>query len=413
MSISGNHAVRGRRLSRAFAVLVLAVSATVLFGTTATATAAGTVKISGNAYAFFGIDNTMPGAVVKIEEYPELEAAVQPDGFYEIEVPDGVNVTPYIIPADTYDPGIIDSLTPPPPYERVYNQTFRTSGEDLRHVHFQIPSNLIYKAFIGLLGAETTGEPGEERLKNCAVVSTFSMKEARAATEFRPPSPEPPGYPDTFRDVYPHGVPGSTAAFGLETPGVDGPVFFSFPGIVPDRGLTASTEDGGVLWTEVPPGYHWMQAENPDPAIEFAPFMAKCEPGRLVNASPPWGFYELEEGAEPNPAVFAEVPSEVDPEARLSKPAVKGPRKIRRGKRVSYRVVVRNTGDATATGVKIRVRGQGRSFSARIGNVPAGKARATRVKIKLRKRGKAKLVFRVRSDNAGGSKRSRKIRVVR
>lgn len=266
-----------------------------------------TVTISGNAYAFFGIDNTMPGAIVRIEEYPKLEAEVQPDGRYEIEVPDGVNVTPYIVPADEYDPGI--SLTPPPPYERVYNQTFRTSGQDLEHVHFQIPANEIYKVFIRMLGAEYTGPAGDERIKNCAIVSTFSMKEARAATEFRPPSPRPAGYPQTFRDVYPHGVPGSVGTITPRLKPVDGPIFFAFrPTIAPDRSLSASTEDGGVLWTEVPPGYYWMEASNPDPEVNFAPFMAKCTPGRLVNASPPWGFYELEAGAEPDPAVYAKIP---------------------------------------------------------------------------------------------------------
>ena len=282
--------------------------AMVFAGSSAAGGGVSTVTISGNAYAFFGIDNTMPGAVVRIDEYPHLEAAVQSDGSYEIEVPDGVNVTPYIVPADSYDPGIIDSLEPPPPYERVYNQTFRTSGQDLDKVNFQIPANEIYKVMVRALGAEYTGPYGDERLKNCAIVSTFSMKEARAASEFRPPSPRPPDYPETFRDVYPHGVAGSTGSIAPRPSSVDGPVFFGFPTIFPDRALSASTVDGGVLWTEVPPGYYWMEAENPDSSIEFAPFMANCEPGRLVNASPPWGFYELESGADPDPAVFAEIP---------------------------------------------------------------------------------------------------------
>jgi len=294
-----------RRVSTGLAVLVVvALSSS---GVSAAGADDHTVTISGNAYAFFGIDNTMPGAVVRIEEYPELEAEVQPDGRYEIEVPDGVNVTPYIVPADEYDPGI--SLTPPPPYERVYNQTFRTSGQDLEHVHFQIPANEIYKVFIRMLEAEFTGPVGDERIKNCAIVSTFSMKEARAATDFRPPSPRPPDFPQTFRDVYPHGVPGSVGTITPRPRTVDGPTFFAFrPTIAPDRSLSASTEDGGVLWTEVPPGYYWMEATNPDPDVKFAPFMAKCTPGRLVNASPPWGFYELEAGAEPDPAVYARIP---------------------------------------------------------------------------------------------------------
>ena len=71
---------------------------------------ADTVHIRGVAYAFFGIDDHLPGAIVRIEEFPGLSAPVQADGSYGVEVPDErANVTPWI--------------DPPPGYRATYLQT--------------------------------------------------------------------------------------------------------------------------------------------------------------------------------------------------------------------------------------------------------------------------------------------------
>lgn len=58
-----------------------------------------------------------------------------------------------------------------------------------------------------------------------------------------------------------------------------------------------------MLWVEVPPGYHWLEPSHPTERL--APFLAHCEDGRLVNANPPWGFYELKPGDQPDPAALA------------------------------------------------------------------------------------------------------------
>ena len=89
-------------------------------------------------YAFFDIDDRVPGAVVRIEEHPELSAPVQADGSYFIEVPENANVTPYI-----------DS---PDGYNNIHLQTFRTSGSNLEHVNFQVVPDLCYYGFAALLG---------------------------------------------------------------------------------------------------------------------------------------------------------------------------------------------------------------------------------------------------------------------
>ncbi len=242
---------------------------------------ADTVHIRGVAYAFFGIDDHMPGSVVRIEEFPELSAPVAGDGSYDIVVPDDANVTPYIDPPDGYN--------------RIYLQTFHTSGEDLENVHFQVVPDLYYGAFAALLSV-----PLDEfgQIEECVIVSTFSIHEARDATEFDP----------GFKNVYPHGLAGSTATIDPISGNTRGPIYFN-ESVIPDTTATSSSVDGGVLWAEVPPGWYSLQPEHPSERL--APFLAHCENGRLVNASPPWGFYELKPGEEPDPAVLASPPDEL------------------------------------------------------------------------------------------------------
>ncbi|MCB0876008.1 MAG: hypothetical protein R2718_04160 [Solirubrobacterales bacterium] len=284
------------RIRRTLGFLIAPALAAIAFALPASAPAAGadTVHIRGVAYAFFGIDDHMPGAIVRIEEYPGLSAPVQPDGSYDIEVPDDANVTPYI--------------DPPPGYRTTYLQTFHTSGEDLEAVHFQVTPDLYYLAFAGLLSVPLDDH---QTLEECAIVSTFSIHEARDATEFDP----------GFKDVYPHGLPGSTATIDPSTGNTRGPIYFN-SSVVPDVDQTSSSVDGGVLWVEVPPGWYRLTPSNPD--SEVAPFLAHCENGRLVNASPPWGFYELKPGEEPDPAVLA------DPPDRRVAGRVRGDARVRR-----------------------------------------------------------------------------------
>ena len=93
--------------------LLLAVVAALAGGPGKTVAATGdTVHIRGVAYAFFGIDDHAPGAVIRVDEFPELSAPVALDGSYEIQVPDDENVTLYI--------------DPPATYVRTYLQTFHT-----------------------------------------------------------------------------------------------------------------------------------------------------------------------------------------------------------------------------------------------------------------------------------------------
>ncbi|MGH0035503.1 MAG: hypothetical protein ACQGVK_10815 [Myxococcota bacterium] len=238
-----------------------------------------TVHIRGTAYAFFDIDDRVPGAVVRVEEYPHVSGPVAADGSYEIEVPDGATITPYI--------------EVPEGYERIYLQTFHTSGEDLEHVNFQVVTREIYELLAGFLGVDLD-ENG--KLEQCAIASTFSIHEARDATTFDP----------GFKSVYPHGLPGATVTMSPKLGDTRGPIYFN-EFVLPDETRTSSSVDGGVLWVDVPAGHYWLEPSHPTERL--APVLVRCEPGRLVNANPPWGLYELEDGEEPDPAVMVVKPT--------------------------------------------------------------------------------------------------------
>ena len=64
--------------------------------------------------------------------------------------------------------------------------------------------------------------------------------------------------------------------------------------MIPDRSLTESSVDGGVLWLDVPAGVFRFSARSP--SARFASFFATCKPGRLVNANPPQGLHQLRPG---------------------------------------------------------------------------------------------------------------------
>ncbi len=118
-------------------------------------------------------------------------------------------------------------------------------------------------------------------LVRCAIVSTFNTRNVRDLSFAQ------------FIAYGAHGVAGATAT---AAPALPRPVYFN-ANVVPDPAQTASSEDGGVVWTNVPAGVYTITAH--DPITRFASFVATCRPGRVVNANPPWGLHEL---ALPNPA---------------------------------------------------------------------------------------------------------------
>lgn len=231
--------------------------------------------ITGNAYAFVfdGNMDRLEGARVGIAELPGLETVAGTDGAYRLEVPDDTTVTPFA-EADGYYP--------------THLQTFHTRGADLSRVNFQMPRLDIYRALAAVAGAEL--DPATGRLAHSAIVSTFFELAGRNLPDF-----------DAFHNFRPHGVAESMATI---SPPVTDPIYFNAD-VIPEQVLNRSSRDGGVLWTDVPIGAYRITGSNP--ATSHSGFVATCEPGRLVNAGPPWGLYELADGETPDPATAATV----------------------------------------------------------------------------------------------------------
>ncbi len=226
-------------------------------GLGAASASARPVHIRGTAYEFNNTKVRLGGATVRVAERPRVRATVRRDGSYDLVVPDRANITPYITAAG---------------YHTIYLQTFRTPGEDLARVNFQTPRDNIYLALAALLDVPLD-ENGE--LRQCAIVSTFSTRNVRDLS-FR-----------GFTGYGAHGVAGATA---FSTPVLPKPVYFN-ENVIPDPTQPLSSIDGGVVWTRVPAGVFTIRARHP--STRFASFVATCEPGRVVNANPPWGLHEL------------------------------------------------------------------------------------------------------------------------
>jgi hypothetical protein len=249
----------------ALAVAAVALALGGLIGPGPAVSAKPTVTLSGRAYVFNHSEQGIAGATIRVRELPRRSAVTDAAGDYELEVPDGADVTPYI--------------EPPAGYHQIDLQTFHTRGRDLENVNFQTPADAEYNGLAALLDVPI-GPDG--RPEQCAIITTASARNVRGV-DF-----------ETFRERTPHGVPGATARAKPELPSA--PIYFNDQ-VIPDRSQPATSGDGGIVWTEVPAGAYRVIVESR--STQFASFLATCEPGRIVNANPPWGAYELSPGEKP------------------------------------------------------------------------------------------------------------------
>jgi len=215
-----------------------------------------TVTISGVGFEFGNNSIAIPGATVSVAECPEISDVTDDDGFYSLEVPDGTTVTP---------------LVDYPGFPVMYLETFTTAGEDYEDVKLQMVSRAIYLLFAAVLDVE----PDPER---CQIATTVNVAAIRGTT-----LEEHAAYGH-------HGIPGATMTSDPPLDSTFGPVYFNEQ-TQPDRSLSATTIDGGVVWFNVPPGVYRFDTSHPD--VDIRSFVVTCEPGRFINAGPPWGPHEL------------------------------------------------------------------------------------------------------------------------
>jgi hypothetical protein len=154
-------------------------------------------------------------------------------------------------------------------------QVFRLQG-GVERVTFQVPSDSVYD----LMAAFVELKPDPTR---CQIATTVTRR----------------GH-SLYDGTGTHGEPDATVEIHPSADAIDGPVYFNlvkYDTIFPDRKLTATSHDGGVLFLDAPPGRYTLTASKPGAVIRDVTL--DCRAGVLANASPPWGLQVTSGGLEP------------------------------------------------------------------------------------------------------------------
>lgn len=210
------------------------------------------VNASGNAFNFSPDGGRIAGGMVTILEYPGLSSTTDEDGFFSFSgLPSGTAVT--------------FEMTHPD-YEPIQTGTFMLGNTDLTRVSFQAPDHFFYGVFAGLLMVEP--EPDK-----CQIASTVTRVGL------------------SLYDGVAHGEPGATVSIDPPLPSELGPVYFNEQ-TIPIYSLTETSDDGGIIYVNVPPGDYVVTAHKEN--MRFSQIYLKCRAGYLVNASPPKGLQAYE-----------------------------------------------------------------------------------------------------------------------
>lgn len=214
----------------------------------------GVASLSGDAIPFnVSPDARVPGATISILEHPEMSLVTGADGHFAF---DGLAVGS--------DATVVLEH---PDYHRIQTGTLRLGAAGADRVTFQAVDPLTYWG-MGLL----IGMIPDER-NRCQMVTTVTR------------------VGKSLYDEGAHGEAGATVTLDPPLSPEHGPIYFG-SNVLPDPTLTETSDDGGVLFVQVPPGeYTWTATK---PGVRFAQVRMKCRAGWLVNASPPWGLQALD-----------------------------------------------------------------------------------------------------------------------
>lgn len=246
--------------ARPAALLAAAAALALLLGGCGGGDTSGRANISGTAYKFNKPFTRIAKATIRVAENPLLFTQTDADGNYTLQVPAGQPATLYIEASG---------------YATVYSQTF-TPEADIVRVNFQTPDTATYTALYGLLTQIGGGVAPDAT--GCVIVSTVSVPAIRELSI------------EQFLSFGAHGYAGAQAS--IEPAG--GKRTYFNANVLPDPRETATTKDGGVVWTNVPAGSYTLSASDPaKPAQKFASVKVDCQKGRVINANPPQGLVGL------------------------------------------------------------------------------------------------------------------------
>ncbi len=214
----------------------------------------GFVTLSGDAIPFnVSPEARVPGATISLLEHPEQTMVTGEDGHFAF---DGLAVGS--------DATVVLEH---PDYHRIQTGTVRLDGDGAERVTFQAVDPLTYWGMGLLIGMI----PDEKN--RCQMVTTVTR------------------VGKSLYDEGAHGEAGAVVTLDPPLPPQNGPIYFG-SNVLPDPSLTETSDDGGVLFVQVPPGdYTWTATKS---GVRFTQVRMKCRAGWLVNASPPWGLQALE-----------------------------------------------------------------------------------------------------------------------
>jgi hypothetical protein len=208
------------------------------------------IHVSGDAFSFtlpgspYG---NMAGGVITVLEAPGVTATADADGHFEIDGLSSGQAASFVITAADFP--------------EAQTKTFTLPRADLERVTFQVPKQTLFDLLAA--GLKITPDPA-----SCQIVSTITR------------------VGKSIYDPGAHGEAGATVTIDPAAPADSGPVYFNAD-VIPDRTLSESSEDGGVVFLNVPAGEYTLTAHKA--GVSFEPVHVKCRGGVLVNASPPYG----------------------------------------------------------------------------------------------------------------------------
>ena len=216
---------------------------------------AGKRKLSGGAYFFdakgigaIELQKEVTGATAYLLEFPSVSQPVSKDGSFAFEgLPEGGEFTVAVVHPDYYP-----SLSP----------LITIGDHDVTDVNFQVVTHLI-AAYLGALVGADAYDPNQ-----CQMVVTVTAASDNQGTWWAT------------------GEPGATVTTEPALTPEHGPFYFSEV-TVPDKSLTTTTSDGGVLVAGAKPGIYTWTAHKA--GVTFSSQRLKCVGGWLTNGVPPLG----------------------------------------------------------------------------------------------------------------------------
>lgn len=207
-----------------------------------------TASVSGDAIPFdLAFGSRIEGAVITILEHPDRKFTTGADGHFRFDF------------LEIGKPVTLVLTHPDWPTTQTGTHVLPAGG--IERLTFQVPTPRTYDLLAGILGVTVDKT-------RCQMVTTVTR------------------VGKSLYDPGAHGEADATVALTPAAPAEAGPVYFN-ASVIPDRSLTRSSDDGGVVWTNVPPGTYTLTTAKAGVTIRDVTFT--CRAGVLVNASPPWG----------------------------------------------------------------------------------------------------------------------------